>query len=164
MKGQGMPLRRGIPVALCIVAIPGCGRPASPPRDETTVVVAAPVATGSVAAPVAGGDTPAPPDREPEQPSPEMVALGKRLFLSNGCSSCHDPTEQRVGPRVHALRGSRVTLVDGSEVTVTPAYVRRAILEPTLEIVQGYGPAMPSFKRWLTPVQVDALVAYVLSL
>lgn len=55
-------------------------------------------------------------------------------------------------------------LSDGREVIADVEYTRRAILEPTAEIVPGYPIPMTSFKGMLDDDQVNDLIAYLKSL
>ncbi len=85
---------------------------------------------------------------------------------SNRCLACHS-TDGRpmVGPTFKGLYGStRLVVADGRarEVVADDAYLRRAIREPSAEIVKGYPTAMePSA---LTDRQVEDVIAYLKTL
>ena len=89
-------------------------------------------------------------------PAPSQP-LSKDGYTALGCAGCHD--NAKVAPPLVNLAGAERMLSDGSKVTVDDAYLRRAILEPGAELVQGYMPLMPSYRRALTDAQVDLLVA-----
>jgi cytochrome c oxidase subunit II len=95
--------------------------------------------------------------------SGEPAALtGEELAADVGCVSCHTAEDTRLAPTWHGLFGEEVTLEDGTTVTADEAYLRRAILEPEAEVVEGYRPTMPRFE--LTPEEVDDLVSYIAGL
>lgn len=47
---------------------------------------------------------------------------------------------------------------------MTPAFVRRCLLDPKHKIMKSYAPVMPGYAGRLTPKQMDALVAYVMTM
>ena len=77
-------------------------------------------------------------------------------IASLGCAGCHD--HSRIAPPLLDLQGAQRTLADGSRTTIDDAYLRRALLEPGREIVEGYFPLMPSYRETLTDAELDALV------
>lgn len=99
-----------------------------------------------------------------------LIAQGDALFHNgvNGappCITCHllDRGATGVGPSllgVSDIAGSRVPGLSAE------AYVRQSILEPNSFVVPGYiaGVMYQGFANQLQPSDVDALVAYVLSL
>lgn len=92
-------------------------------------------------------------------PLPE---LGKQLYNNQGCTGCHslDGTEM-VGPTWQGLYGTTGhQLADGSTVTVDENYLRRAILQPGAQIVEGFGNQMVSYS-FLSDRQVSALIAFI---
>lgn len=103
------------------------------------------------------------PETDPAERA-KLVEEGKLLHVNTGCAACHDAesAQRRVGPPYVGLFGSTRALVDGREVKVDEAYLRRAILEPNTEVVASYPPAMPSYRGQLKPRQIDALIAYMI--
>lgn len=94
------------------------------------------------------------PDVPPEQ-------WGEQLFASHGCSACHgvDGREGGVGPDLMNDAGCR-TAEAKARVLAEDAYLRRAIEQPEIEIIAGYGDAaMPRYD--LPQSQMDALLAYL---
>lgn len=87
---------------------------------------------------------------------------GAELFIELGCQACHTGTNTDVAPTLEGVWGSEVLLSDGRTVVADEEYVRRAITEPGVEIVDGFDARMPVFS--LTDSEVDRLVDYVRSL
>ncbi len=100
----------------------------------------------------------------PETPATEPVARGRQLYRSQGCGNCHEPNffGQRLGPpldHIGTVAGNRRPGVSGDE------YIRQSILDPGAFVVPGYQDSMPrDLGRDLSPTDLDALVAYLLSL
>ncbi len=97
-----------------------------------------------------------------------LLTLGEILFNTGtrnapACSACHRENAGGLGPSLPGLRqvaASRVADLDAA------AYVRQSILEPGAYALKGYNAEyMPrNYGEVLTDEQVDALVAYVMSL
>ena len=68
------------------------------------------------------------------------------------------------GPTWQHIFGHEAALADGTRVMVDENYLRRSILEPNAQVVQGFNPVMPSYQGSLTDRQLDALIAYIRSL
>jgi len=100
----------------------------------------------------------------PEAPATEPVARGRQLYHSLGCANCHELNlfGQPLGPpldHVGTLAGTRRPGVSAED------YVRQSILDPGAFVVPGYQDSMPrDLGRDLSPTDLDALVAYLLSL
>lgn len=77
-------------------------------------------------------------------------------YASLGCAGCHE--RSRLAPPLVDLRGAERALADGSRTVIDDAYLRRALIEPGHEIVEGYLPLMPSYREALTDAEVDGLV------
>lgn len=99
-----------------------------------------------------------------------LVARGRFLYDSEGCSDCHslDGT-RRTGPTWKGLAGSKVTLQSGETVTATAAYLTEHILKPNAMAVNGYpSDVMAESTEGLhleqRPEDVRALVAFIQSL
>ncbi|GAA5188416.1 c-type cytochrome [Ferrimonas gelatinilytica] len=99
----------------------------------------------------------------PETSAQSATSDGATLASSKGCLACHSTgREAMVGPAWGGLAGSERTLVSGETVVADAAYLRRAIVAPSEEIVEGYPPVMPVVP--LTAQEVDTLVEYMMSL
>jgi nitric oxide reductase subunit C len=100
----------------------------------------------------------------PEPAATEPVARGRQLYRSTGCGNCHDPNlfGQRLGPPLDHVGTAAATRRPG----LSPEeYTRQSILDPGAFVVPGYQDSMPrDLGRDLSPTDLDALVAYLLSL
>lgn len=94
-------------------------------------------------------------------------ADGGAVLKNKGCTGCHsvDGSVQQ-GPTFAGLAGrSRRVLVGGSghEVVADAAYLRRSIVEPDAEVVEGYQPGlMPRLN--LSPTELDEAVTDITAL
>lgn len=105
--------------------------------------------------------------RAQAMPAPQgevTAAEGERVFQTMGCSACHLSNGRGPGPSLAGIYGHTVTLKDGATVTADEEYIRRSILDPSAQIVEGYQPLMPSFEGRLDERELSALVAYIRSL
>ncbi len=93
-----------------------------------------------------------------------LVAEGRKLFTTAGCSGCHAEGSDVHAPDLNGVAGRRVALADGRVVTADDAYLRDSILLPARDVVAGYAPIMPDFGGILETGEVTALVAYLRSL
>lgn len=93
---------------------------------------------------------------------------GERIFKAKGCSGCHTVDgSPLVCPTLKGVYGARVRVISNGavkEVVADEAYLRRSILEPAGEVVEGFGPMMPSYKGNITDAEIEALAAYMKSL
>lgn len=84
------------------------------------------------------------------------------------CVSCHSVDGTKlVGPSFRNLMGSKHFVMTGAErreITVDEAYLRRSIVQPAADIAEGYQPLMPDLTAAMQPGQLDALVAYIMTL
>lgn len=94
---------------------------------------------------------------------------GEALADEQGCFGCHTATgEDDVGPTFLGLFGAgrKVTDADGDNprtVTVNEAYLRRAIIDPSAVIPEGFDDGMPAYDD-LDPETLEGLVRYLESL
>lgn len=123
--------------------------------------------TGEIAAVPTPTITPSPepiPDFEPE-----LIEQGQALFQNGAegapaCATCHlDGGRVGLGPDLTGLRdhaGARISGLSAVE------YLEQSILTPNAYIVSGYnaGYMFQNYATALTEDQIDALVAYILSL
>ena len=80
------------------------------------------------------------------------------------CGNCHEPNllGQRLGPPLDHIGAVAETRRPGAPAT---EYVRESIVDPGAYVVSGYNDSMPrDLGRDLSPTDLDALVAYLLSL
>lgn len=91
--------------------------------------------------------------------------LGQQAFSKYGCNACHSiDGSPLVGPSMKGLFGKLETLEGGSQVSVDENYLMESIYDPTLKVVQGFGPIMPSFRGMASEAEVQGLIAYIKSL
>ncbi|SDJ52220.1 cytochrome c oxidase subunit 2 [Ferrimonas sediminum] len=102
-----------------------------------------------------------PPPPQPKEPAaPDTELDGATLAQTKGCIACHSLDGRAgIGPSWLGLAGSERTLADGRVVVADDAYLRRAMLEPAAELVQGYQPLMPPMP--LSDDEVQALIDYM---
>ncbi|MCF6191786.1 MAG: cytochrome c oxidase subunit II [Candidatus Hydrothermae bacterium] len=95
----------------------------------------------------------------------DPVALGRRIYETRGCKSCHSLDGQRgVGPTFLNLYGHEVALESGEVVRADENYLRESILDPQRKVVKGFQPVMPPFQGILSDAEVDAVIAFLRSL
>jgi mono/diheme cytochrome c family protein len=136
---------------------------ASAPTPATTTTASTPATTTT-------GATTAPASTTGAVPvTPALVAQGKSLYQSDGCSACHSLTGAGgVGPSFKGLAGSTVTLTTGQTVTADDAYLEHSIADPDAQIVKGYRAgvmpaAIASYNLTGKPAEIRALVAFIKS-
>lgn len=94
----------------------------------------------------------------------DPVARGESVYETVGCTNCHEPNSlgQRKAPpldHIGTLAATRRAGMSADE------YIRQSILDPTAYEVPGFeGAPSRSFDRALSATDLDALVAYLLSL
>ena len=92
-----------------------------------------------------------------------LVAAGREVALGSSCAGCHAADfGGATGPSWIGLADSTVLLTGGREVTADEAYLRRAIVDPGADVVDGYIVKMPAMA--LDDEEIDALVAFIRSL
>jgi len=94
----------------------------------------------------------------------ETALDGRKLAESRGCLGCHSlDGSPRVGPSFKGLMGRTVVVLTGGKERSIPAdtaYLRRAILEPSADIVKGFQPVMPAYAD-LSPAEMEALLEFL---
>ena len=94
-------------------------------------------------------------------------ATGEDLYREYACAGCHSlDGDDGTGPTFKGLAGSTVELEGGETAEATREYLRRAIVEPDAEIVEGYsgglmGAAIGAFDLESKPDDVDRLVDFI---
>lgn len=96
-------------------------------------------------------------------PDPGAGAL---LFRERGCATCHTVDgSPLVGPTMKGLFGSQIAVKAGGpemKVIADEAYLKRAILQPDVELRAGYAAAMPP--SGLTDKELSDILSYIRSL
>jgi cytochrome c oxidase subunit 2 len=91
-----------------------------------------------------------------------LAQWGAKLYESKACITCHSlDGSKKTGPSFQGVFGHPVTLADGSTITVDEEYIRRSLMEPAAQVVEGYQPVMPVYGGTLTPEDVDGLIAFI---
>lgn len=93
-------------------------------------------------------------------------AKGDVVFAKYGCNACHSIEGVKgVGPALNGLvaKGTE-TLVTGESVTVDDNYLRKSLMDPGADVVQGFAPAMPTFAGRMEDNEVTAVIDYIKSL
>lgn len=94
----------------------------------------------------------------------DLAREGRALFESVGCSGCHAPASRVHAPELRGLYGRQVALADGSFRRADEAYLRDSILQPRRDIAAGYEPVMPPFAGILGEGELQAILAYLMSM
>ena len=94
---------------------------------------------------------------------------GLSLVITNGCNACHSSDGSKIiGPSFLKLFGEQqVVIKEGKEVALTAdeEYIKRAIIDPNIEIVKGYPrDLMQSYKGVLTDQDIALIIEYLKSL
>lgn len=90
----------------------------------------------------------------------EPAARGQSLYRDSGCAGCHGGDGGGgAGPALVGIRGTERPLLDGTTVIADQDYLVRSIMEPHVELVDGYSLRMPS--NTLTIDQVNDVIAFI---
>lgn len=97
------------------------------------------------------------------------VEAGLQILTANGCIACHSLDGTRlVGPSFKGLYGAEriVILEDGSKTTMVAdeEYIKRAIYDPNVELVDTYPKVMISYKQTINEEQLKQINAYLESI
>jgi cytochrome c oxidase subunit 2 len=91
---------------------------------------------------------------------PVEAARGLEVAKRFNCTGCHTSDgSDSVGPTWLGLYGSQVQLADGETVVADDDYLRRAIQDPSAQVVEGFRASMP--EQELDSSQVDGVIAYI---
>jgi cytochrome c oxidase subunit 2 len=89
------------------------------------------------------------------------IPVGRKLMLDNGCLACHSSDGSMVvGPTFKGLFGRTEKLADGSEIVVDEAYIRKSILYPNADIVEGFQSGLMP-KVVVTDIEIDSIISYI---
>lgn len=87
---------------------------------------------------------------------------GTRLLTLKGCVACHTIDGSKlIAPTFKGMFGSTETVVtDGvsRQITVDEEYIRKSILDPNADLVEGYQALMPPQRDLLTDEEIDAII------
>ena len=92
-----------------------------------------------------------------------LASAGEALFLSYGCSGCHQNQSTVRAPSLVGLYGRPVPLEAGGTVTADDSYIRDKIQNPDDNKIAGFKQVMPRFKSVIPEDDLMRLVAYIKS-
>ncbi len=90
--------------------------------------------------------------------------VGKNIFASLACNTCHKEDNSGRGPSLLGVYGSQVKVTSGQMVLADDAYVRESILRPHAQIVAGYPLMMGTYQGQMTEEQIVQVIAYLKSI
>ncbi len=91
--------------------------------------------------------------------------IGQKVYREKACFTCHTLDGSRlVGPSFKGAFGRNEKLTDGTEIVVDENYLRRSLLEPAAQIVEGFAPVMPTYQGLLNDRELDGIIAYIKTL
>ncbi|BCR06059.1 c-type cytochrome [Desulfuromonas versatilis] len=98
------------------------------------------------------------------EPAAAEADEGEALLTRFGCIGCHSlDGSKKVGPTFQGLFGSsREVLSAGQKRTLTAdeEYLKRSILEPAADIVEGFPPAMPAYQGQISEFELEEIIEY----
>jgi cytochrome c oxidase subunit II len=87
------------------------------------------------------------------------IARGEGVY-NKICVACHSVDGSRkVGPSFQALWGRQSQMESGAAIIVDETYFRRSMLQPNLDVVKGYAPAMPV--QQLPEADIQSLMLFI---
>lgn len=96
-------------------------------------------------------------------PGGDLVARGRALAASKGCTACHSiDGKLGIGPTWRGLFGKTETMEDGASALVDEPFLRGFIRDPKSRDIRGFPQVMPQVP--MSDEELDALVAYIRSL
>jgi cytochrome c oxidase subunit 2 len=99
---------------------------------------------------------------------PLVADIGKELLQKHGCLGCHSLDGSRmVGPSFQGIGGRQVVVTSNGEqrtLTTDSDYLRKSIVEPGADIVEGYPPAMPSYAGRIPEEDMTGIIDYLMGL
>jgi cytochrome c oxidase subunit 2 len=99
---------------------------------------------------------------EAAAPKPAESA-GYRLLEAKDCVSCHTVDGQEgIGPTLKGIYEKKEKMAGGSIVIEDEAHLREAIMNPSIELVEGFDDLMP--KPDLTKEELDEIIEYLKTL
>lgn len=99
----------------------------------------------------------------------DMAQMGRRIVENMGCLACHSLDGTTViGPSFSGRFGETISVTtDGQqrEIVYDEEYVRRSIVEPDFDIVQGFRPGqMFSYEGEVTSQEMEMIIEFLKSL
>jgi cytochrome c oxidase subunit 2 len=92
--------------------------------------------------------------------SPAQTDPAYKLLEAKDCLTCHSVDgEAGIGPTLKGIYGRPTQLTNGATITADEAYLRKALLQPSTEVVAGFDDVMP--KAELSEEEVNAIIEYL---
>jgi cytochrome c oxidase subunit II len=98
---------------------------------------------------------------------PESIGLareGAALYVSLGCSRCHEGTSAVSAPSLRGIWGKPVLVASGGTRMVDETWLREAIMTPDAARVAGFPPEMPGYQGVISEDDLVRLIAYLKAL
>jgi len=95
------------------------------------------------------------------------IERGQKVYQLFGCMACHSvdgTTAGKTGPSWKGLFGSMRPIRGKKPVKADDAYLRKSIVDPAAQIVDGFEQGMPPYLGILSDADVESLVLYIRSL
>ena len=95
------------------------------------------------------------------------IERGQKVYQLFGCMACHSvdgTTAGKTGPSWKGLFGSMRPIRGKKPVKADDAYLRKSIVDPAAQIVDGFEQGMPPYLGILSDADVVSLVLYIRSL
>jgi mono/diheme cytochrome c family protein len=93
-----------------------------------------------------------------------LIAQGKTLFSSNGCSGCHTLAAAGASGTIGPDLDKQLVSDAQAAGMPLPAFVKQSIVDPDAYIAKGFSKGiMPTSFSSLSPQDIDALVALITS-
>jgi cytochrome c oxidase subunit 2 len=94
---------------------------------------------------------------------------GLTIMRNNACTGCHSMDGTKlVGPSFKGIYGkSETVLIDGNpvQIVVDSAYLHRAIIDPNVEIVEGYNQGlMKSYEGVIPEENIQKIIQFLMTL
>jgi mono/diheme cytochrome c family protein len=96
-----------------------------------------------------------------------VAEVGREVFFArqSGCQVCHslEPGEEKIGPSLYGVATRAERRVEGLDAET---YLWQSIVLPGQYVVDGYpaGQMLPIYRERLSQEELDALIAYLLTL
>ena len=87
---------------------------------------------------------------------------GEYIYKNKACIGCHSlDGSNLVGPTFKGVYGKKGKLQGGAEYEANDQYIKRSILEPNADVVEGYAPAMPPYAGQLSDEDIAGVIAFL---
>ena len=87
---------------------------------------------------------------------------GYDLYIKHACNTCHSLDGSRmIGPSFNDIYGKKIEFNDGRSLIVDDEYLRKAIIDPSVEIVKGYPNLMGSYESVLSENEIRILINFI---